>query len=230
MISPIRFVFPYFAAAACAVGACVAVAACDEQETLPNGHLVRAAAAAKQQGKSAATIDYFEENARRTSSLAQALKQDSYMTGVATATQQVEVVADEIRTWFVFDRVRHVAGVTTQSARCGIVPPATLKVGARQTAVPLRIGAADVNGVRLTMQGPHSQITVRPGQEYLLVGESCAGSVLRPTHGEFSIFNVDSSGNIRPVVTSNPKQPADLALVELGTIDRLRAAGDGKDE
>lgn len=209
---------------------CAGAVSCDRPEPWSDGHLTRVAVAAKQQGRSSATIDYFHEPNFLDSNLDEALKRYSFVTAIASAKQQVEVTPDEIRTWFVFDRVDHVAGVETTSSQCESTrPPTTVSLNSGQLAMPLLIGSADVQGVRLTMKGPDSQAGFRPGEEYLLFGQLCPDRVLRPAYGAFSVFHVDPERRIRPVATSQPNQIS-AAVAELGTVEALKAAGEGKND
>ncbi len=215
----------------CVLATCVAAVSCDRQEQLSDGHLRRVAAAARQKGESSAVMGYFDEPNLFGSSLADALEHYSFLTAVATPAQQVEVAPDEIRTWFIFDGAGHVAGARTAGPRCGTLRlPTNVKLSDGQLAMPLRIGSADVDGIRLTMQGADSELTLRPGQKYLLIVQLCPDQVIRPSYGALSVFYVDSQGGIRPVVTSKPNQTATSVLDGLGTIERLREAGEGKND
>lgn len=210
----------------CASAIFLAAVACNRQDQstqLPDGHLLRLVTAARQQGKSTAVASYFDEPRPGQSSLSGSLQLYSFVTATATPAQQIAITPDEILTWFVFDNATHVAGVRAESAECAALRlPATVEVKEGQLATPLRLGATNIQDIRVTMQSPDSRITLQSGRQYLLIGELCPQRVMRLAYGPSSIFYVDSQGQIKPVVTSGLNEAA-TSVVGLGTLERLRA-------
>jgi len=100
-------------------------------------------------------------------------------------------------------------------------------------AVRLVGGTLVLDGIRVVLSSPDSDIRLQPKSRYLLIGHLCDNRTLSLGIGRQGIFSEDSHGRLQPIQAEG-RVPWQSELLSLGTVsklrERLRKAPDANDQ
>ncbi len=101
--------------------------------------------------------------------------------GRATGRAIVVPNASYIQTWHIFDIVEPLARGANNESGCNLDLPSAVSLNGTQVAFPFTQGAVTSRGVTVSMVTPHSDISFKAGQRFVLFTQECGrGAVLLP--------------------------------------------------
>jgi hypothetical protein len=160
------------------------------------GLLARAAAHARQAGRSSETLTLSDGGGDLAVGLPDVLKVYSVVvaTPVRGSDSPVAVTADNIYTWHVLRVDQTLTRRTPGPAECGEEVPGRPALKAGEMAVPVLGGTTVIDGISITILAPGLEVTLDSGSSYLLIGSRCQDGVLRLPHGGLDTFAVMPDG------------------------------------
>lgn len=175
----------------------------------------RAAAAAKQRGKTSTFFDFIAEGPIDEDSET-TLRKNSSLVVVPTDAPSLVTSTDEwIFTW----RVVRIEKILRKGLPgiCNATLPAGMKLGTDEAVLILLGGAVVVDGVQVTMRSPDTALNLRAGHPVLVVGNHCPNGTLSLADlGSRAVFNVDPSGKVAS--TGGYDSSLKARVLSLGTV------------
>ena len=208
---------------ACSVLTCV-LSACHRkpEQAIPDGYVARRVEEARRHGQRFATIGVTSERGGTDLvPLAHALRMHSVMWTEATGRSVVALHPDFIRTWHVFRYIETISRATEKDW-CGLTLPESVTLADNEVAFPLAQGSMMLRGIRLMMDTSVSDVSFRPGQQFLVFATPCVNRAYTFGFGIKSLFELTKDQHFRIDLPDSdiPQFARELRLV--GSVENLR--------